>query len=134
MFTKRDFQFFEIAKNIARLSTFPKVKIGSVVVKDGNIISTGVNSTKTHPMQSFYNKFRGFESKNRIHAEMSAIAKIKNKKELIGASIYVNRICGNRENGLCKPCPACMKALMEHKIKSIFYTTDTGFAEEIVLY
>ena len=43
-------RFFRYAKNIAEMSDFEKQKMGCVVVYKKQVLSTGFNTTKTHPM------------------------------------------------------------------------------------
>lgn len=66
--------------------TSPNPLVGAVIVKDGNILSTG------------YHKKRGEN-----HAEIDAINKVKNKKDLKDATLYVNlEPCCH--HGLTPPC------------------------------
>ena len=49
-------RYFDLAESVAKLSDYPRVKIGSVIVKNKDIISVGQNMLKTHPAQFRYNK------------------------------------------------------------------------------
>ena len=131
-FTKRDLQYFELAKNVARLSNY-KVKIGAIIVENGDIIATSFNGAKTHPMQMKYNAYRDFNNASKftehiIHAELGALIKIKRIK-LKNASIYVNRT-SSKEFSKCRPCKGCQQALRDYGVKDIYYTTDDGYSYE----
>ena len=55
MLRKKDMKFFNITKEISKLSRFPRIKIGAIVVHKNQIISIGYNKVKTHPLQKEYN-------------------------------------------------------------------------------
>jgi tRNA(Arg) A34 adenosine deaminase TadA len=44
--------------------------------------------------------------------------------------LYVYRIRKTKEFGMARPCPSCMQAIKDFGIRTIFYTTDDGYAEE----
>ena len=132
--TKRDLRYFEIAKNISLSSTYPKIKIGAIVVIKKHIISFGVNSTKSHPIQKIYNKFR-FDEMNRysnhsLHAEVHALVSVPNNVDLSDANIYIYRQNMNGKLAMCRPCCSCMKMIKDYGIKKIYYTTEDGYCEE----
>ena len=55
--TRKQKSFFEAAEAVSRTSEFPRVHIGCVVTNGNHrIISSGCNSTKSHPLQKKYNK------------------------------------------------------------------------------
>ena len=68
----------EIASRMAfraKGTTAPNPNVGAIIVKDGKILS------------------RGWTGKNgRPHAEFNAIKRIKNKKKLNGATLYLSLI------------------------------------------
>lgn len=126
-------KLFDVALSVSQLSDYPRIKIGAVITKGGDIISVGFNRKKSHPFQKKYNIHRGCgdESKDYIHAEISAIVKARHQ-DLEGATIYVSRNNANGDRAMCRPCSACMKAIMDAGIKKIFYTSELGF-EKIYL-
>jgi len=100
-----DEKFINIALNLARKNlglTAPNPVVGCVIVKNGEIISTGVTATKGRP-----------------HAENIAINKIVDKKLLEGATLYVT----------LEPCchigetSPCTDLIIEHKIKKVVIAT-----------
>lgn len=135
MLTKRDIQYFDVATTIARVSNHRKARLGAVIVSGRDVIAAAPNVNKSHPMQMRYNSFRNMEGDNHnhhLHAEMATIIRVPDKRKLDGASIYVSRVCKDREYGMARPCPACMQAIIDHGIKRIFYSTEYGFAQEVI--
>ena len=82
---------------------------GAVLVKDGKVLSTGVNEMiNSHDATS--------------HAELEAIRSATKKQEdvnLEGSSIYASG----------HPCPMCLAAILMTNIKSVFYAYDNNDAE-----
>jgi deoxycytidylate deaminase len=136
MLTKRDIKYFIVAKGVSQTSTFNRVKIGAVIVSkhQKEIVSVGVNTKKSHPLQKRLNTLRFDVTKidmchNYLHAEMRAILKA-NPHDLKDASLYIYRENCNHELANCRPCPACMAMIKKVKIKKIYYTTEDGYCEE----
>lgn len=135
MLTSRDYKMFNLAKTLALSSSFYKYKIGCVVVLKKHIISVGVNSYKTHPIQKYYNKLRFPEDTHHtLHAEIHALVSIPDDIDLSDATVYTYResLEGNLRKS--RPCPSCMGMIKDHNIHRICYTTDDGYCEEILLY
>ena len=140
--TKKDYKFFEMARKVAENSTYKQFHIGAIIVYKGNVVSTGYNSRKTHPIQKKYNrKYRYFNDSDKpiedmLHAEISSLVNIPycvdQNIDYSQAKIYIYRICpGKRlKMGLCRPCPACFAALRDKGFKKVYYTTDDGFCME----
>ena len=129
---KRDRKYFNLAKLASEFSDYGRIKIGAVIVYKKNIISIGYNHKKSHPTQRRLNAYRFDDKldkcKHFIHAEMSAIVN-SHYTDLNGASIYVYR-CNKEGIQNCRPCAACMKALKDKGIKTIYYTTANGYCKE----
>ena len=104
-------------------------------VYKNKIISTGYNSDKTHPVQRKYNKLRfnvneGY-SPDRLHAEIHALISIANMDiDWSKVSIFIYRKMKSREFGMARPCPSCMAYIKHLGIRTIVYTTDSGYALE----
>lgn len=115
-------------------------KVGAVVFMGKKILSFGFNSEKTDPLQKKYNSFREDIDDSRphkIHAEINALKKLKDANiDLSRASIVVCRLSntGTQKYAMARPCPACFEYIKECGLKHIYYTTDQGFAEEILDY
>lgn len=129
---KKFSKFLEMAKAMSIQSKFDVYKIGAIVSLKGRAIATGCNSYKTHPKQKFYNDQRAnFDesSKHFTHAEMAALNKLKSV-ELKDAELFVYRTGTDTKAKMCRPCPACMKAIKDRGIKVIHYSTSEGIATE----
>lgn len=104
----------------ARLSGCLKVKVGSVIVKDGKVVSVGVNKTDMNLCKTkgcLRIAVYGNDSKNHrlpsdcraIHSEVDAICKAG--QNLTGATIYVTRY----------PCESCARAIAASGITTVVY-------------
>lgn len=133
----RSLRFFRVAAAVALTSEYERVNVGAIIVQNNDIISTGVNRSRTHPVQRKYNYLYRFtepdgcntESNHFIHAEIDAIIKCRNI-DLAGASIYVSRRMLNGKFAMCRPCPACMGAIIDAGIIDIYYTSVDGYHYE----
>jgi len=135
VFTKRDIKYFNFATDIAQDSEHYKCRLGAVIVQNGEIVSSAINIQKSHPMQKKYNvhrQMKGCNHHHHLHAEMHAILKTQNKDKLKGSTIYVSRIKDDGSIGMARPCPACLNAIIDFGIKNIFYTTNIGYAQEMI--
>lgn len=125
--------YFRAAEAIASMSNH-RCKMGCVIVSGHKIISSGHNSaSKTHPLQNKIDKntFK-CECAGFLHAETDAlIPLINNKTDLSKATLFVYRKMGMKF-GMARPCPRCMSIIKQCGIKFINYSTDKGFAEEII--
>jgi len=105
-------------------------KIAAALVYKGEIISIGICSYKTHPLQKQYgrNPMSVF-----LHAEIDALIKGQKRIESRGiplkkCTMYVARVkrassfATDYISGLAKPCEGCMKALTEAGIVNVVYT------------
>ena len=129
----RDKKFFEVARAVSLLSCFQRSRVGCVFVKHGKIIASGVNSTKTHPLQKKYNihRFNDDTTRHSIHAEMSAyINALKNNNDFSDVVVYVYRETKDGHIAMARPCASCMKMLTDIGVKTVKYSTDIGYATE----
>ena len=115
--SKRQIRYFDLAKRVARKSNHHRYHIGCVIVKSNKILSFGFNQLKSHPKSP--NKYKA------LHAEVHAVIGVS-IHELKNADVYVYR-----ENtlgiALAKPCPTCMKMLLDLDVKNIYYTNNGGY-------
>lgn len=133
MIPKRAYKFLNLASAASILSDVKRYQLGAVITKGTDVLAVGFNQEKSHPLQKKYNRERGVDSEwSFLHAEISALSKVKNKKLLHGAVMYTSRKfkCGSNANA--RPCAACMKAIHDFGIRQIIYTTDHGVASEII--
>lgn len=119
MLSKRKRRFLELAEKVSRLSNY-RVKVGAVIVKNGNVVSVGFNRTFGGDKIIIYNgrKVRS------IHAELMAI--VHAETSLDGAEIFVFSKMKNGKWRLSRPCESCMSAIAEAGIKRVYYTTYEG--------
>ena len=126
-----DHKLFNLARAAARTSTHSKARIGAVIISGKSIISVGVNGKKGHPLQQRYNKLRFDDERanHLMHAELDAIVKARAfiKDEPV---IYIYRELRNGSPGMSRPCVGCLRALHDHNIRKVFYTTEAGLAYE----
>lgn len=102
--------FMNIAKEIATLSHCVRFKVGSVIVKDGNIISMGYNGTPTG-MDNCCER-DDVTLPYVIHGEVNAIVKAaKNGNSVDGATLYQT----------LSPCIDCSKLILQSGIKRVVY-------------
>ncbi len=110
--TEQDHKFMKMACDLA-LDNISKGggPFGAVIVKDGEVLSTGANSvTLTNDPTA--------------HAEVNAIrnaCKKTNNFKLEGCVVYSS----------CEPCPMCLSALYWAGVKKIFYGNTKEDAKEI---
>lgn len=130
-------KYFSYAKSAALMSGYPRVRVGCVAMYGNKVISIGFNMEKTHPLQKYYNKYRNFQEytnvHHRLHAEVNCLSQIMDMDiNWRKVDLYIYRLCISREHGVSRPCPSCMRLIQDLGIKNIYYTTDAGFAHEIV--
>lgn len=125
--------YFEAARALARLSNYPRVKIGCVITYGHRIISSGFNSTKTDPLQKKYNIYRfSGDGVSSIHAETMALKPLIGRKDIDfkNVAIYVYRENKYGVPMLARPCESCEKLLRDLKIRKCFFSTYGGYAYE----
>ena len=124
-------RYMSSAKKASLASSYPRQKIGAVMVYGNKVIATGCNTYKTNPMQHKYNKLRFNKdciNNGVVHAETALLLKTKYLDvDWSRVTIYVYRERKDGSLGLAKPCMACQIALEERGITEIYYTTDTGY-------
>lgn len=107
-------------------------RIAAAIVYKNELISVGVCSYKSHPLQKYY----GRNSHSiYLHAEVDALIKARSRIGERGISLkkctlYIARVKKSYANatdfipGLAKPCEGCMKAIHEAGLINIVYTED----------
>lgn len=117
-------KYLELAKKLAETSTkYPRV--GCLIVKKKRVVSMGVNTCKSHPLQKRLNHLR-FEDKwfdtckHERHAEFNAV--LAANESLEGSSIYIARLNKDGLEMPSMPCKACLELIRKHNIKKIIFT------------
>lgn len=134
----KDERYFQKAKELAKMSEFKRARIGCVAVYNNRIISVGINSHKTHPVQMKYNRYRHFRKEgggcyaymHSLHAEIDCLLSVDDEKiDMSKVEIYVYRIT---QDGMAisKPCAACEQYLKDKGIRKVHYTTEDSFITE----
>jgi len=115
--------FIELAKKVSRSGLHPRHLVGAVLVKNGNMIATGSNSHKTHPLMG-----------NRtMHAEVTCLIG-KRYSDLKGSTMFVARTSKVQRNvGMARPCATCRGILSHYGIKKVYFTSENGVVEHIKL-
>lgn len=142
---KRDYHWFEMARQQAINSDFGSIRLGCVVVYQGRIIGRGYNTSKTDPIQKEYNqKYRSFKKSSKpahhsLHAEIAAIKSVPRSVDVSidwsRVKVYIYRICPGKplHQGLSKPCPACYNFMKDKGIRHIYFTEDDGFGYKEIM-
>ena len=128
-----DYKYFSKAKHIAEVSDYPKIRVGCIAVYQGQVVSVGCNSNKTHPIQKKYNRYR--EESDvllpKLHAEIHCINQLRHLKiNYSKVKLYIYRIGNDKPFRMCRPCPSCMAAIKDLGIRDVYYTTNDGFVHE----
>jgi len=118
-------KLMDLAEYTAYLSDRSKHKTGCVLTdKKNNVISFGCNSNKTHPTQFMYATKAGNPLACHLHAEISALIRIKSETNVDRA--YVVRAMKNGKRGMAKPCNICKAALLDKGVNQIYYSNKYG--------
>ena len=129
-------RYFELAAKEAQCSDFNKFHIGCIAVYKNKIVGKGCNTYKTHPIPKMYVKYRFSKEelktvKPLLHAEMNCIISIKcNIEDYSKLKLFICRVSKTGKMGMARPCPSCMKFIMNKGIKDIYYSTSMGYAHE----
>ncbi len=106
-----DHAYMRMALEWAKLSHCTRKKVGSLIVKDGMIISDGYNGTPT----GFPNDCEDGDGATHwyvLHAEANAILKVaKSTNNARGATLYLTH----------SPCKECSKLILQSGIKRLVY-------------
>ena len=122
---KDDSYYMNYALAIAPSANCIKGKVGAVIVRNGEILSEGVNSvpngvTPCTEETCIRKKLDLHAGQNQelcfvVHAEQNALINaLNNRKDVQGGTIYVTK----------KPCIICGKMLINAGIKRIVYLQD----------
>jgi deoxycytidylate deaminase len=135
--TKSHKAYFKAAKSMSELSNFKQHHIGAVAVYGHKIISSGCNSCKTNPMQKRLNIHRfDADTPATLHAELSCLLPLINRKDIdfSNVSLYIYREYKNKTPAISRPCPSCMALIRELGIRKLYYTGDSSYINEEIIY
>lgn len=112
-----DFYLY-VAKGAAALSRAKRLQVGSVIVKDGNILGYGWNGTPPGWDNNCEDVLDDGSLKTKpevVHAEMNAILKVaKNHESCNHADLIITHA----------PCTECAKLILTSGIKRVYYEND----------
>lgn len=118
---QKDIVYLKIAENIASLSYCNRKKVGCILVKDENIISTGFNGTPSG-MNNCCEDSEGETNWFTLHSESNAILKLaKSTLSSIDSTMYIT----------LSPCKDCAKLILQSGIKRIVYNKKHSCQEGI---
>ena len=129
--------YFKAAKAMAELSDFPRVQIGCCAVYKHKIISSGCNSLKTNPTQKRLNIYRfSVDTPHTVHAELACLLPLINRKDIdfSNVSLYIYREFKNQTPAISRPCPSCMALIRQLGIRKLYYTGDSSYINEEIIY
>ena len=119
-----DTYFMDIASLVSVRATCERLKVGSVVVKENKVISTGYNGSplgEEHCIDVGCLMDKGSCIRT-IHSELNAIMNsVKNGVDIVGSVIYVTHF----------PCYNCAKHIVQAGIKEVVYKEDYRNKEEV---
>lgn len=131
---KKHNKYFNILEKVAMASEpVFRQRLAALLVYKNEVISIGINKTKSHPFQR---KFAKHSDAIYLHAEVDCIKNALRQydEDIIAKStLYVLRMkrpendLKNFMRGLSKPCEGCQRAIAAFGIKNVYYTTDEGF-------
>lgn len=110
----------ELSKIAYANQGFGHAKLAAAIMRRHKLISIGINSGKTHPLQ------KKFSKNNRcihLHAEIDAIRNaLRMGHNIEGTTMLIARTKKNGQIGLAKPCQACQRAIIHFGIRDVIWT------------
>lgn len=127
-----------LRRQAVNVSPVKSSRVCAAVVVKNNIITVGNNSRRSHPFQARYSKNPDAIF---LHAEIDAIHNALyhlDHEDLRKATLMIFRV--KRKNGfftewvdgLAKPCPGCMRAIVKFGFKKVIFSTETQDDYEIL--
>jgi dCMP deaminase len=112
--------YMDIAHRVSQMSHARRLQVGSVLVKDGNIISFGWNGMPSgwdnnceDEIRNIYDGDYALRTKPEVlHAEQNCLTKIaRSTNSSDGACMFITHA----------PCIECAKSIFQSGIKKVFY-------------
>lgn len=106
----------------------------SFILDRNRIISIGLNSLKTHPLNLKYN----YVNKNNqnissivgTHSELNAVIKL-GEEDCSGLTLINTRINRNNKLDYSAPCRGCLDMAKQLNFKNIYYSNSNGVFNEM---
>lgn len=124
-----------LLEKVVEASDHPKHQLAAAMVYKNRILSIGYNRMKSDPFQA---RFGENDEKIYLHAEISAIKSALRHvrvSELKKCTLYIYRrrkINGQYQQALARPCPGCVRAILEFGIEKVIYTNNEGETEVLI--
>ena len=105
---------------------YKHTKTVSFLVKGGKVVSFGINSDKTSPLQNKYRLrtnlkyIENFIDKE--HSEVNCLRKADNSVNFSKCELVIISKCKDGHFRLARPCDVCMSAIKDYGIEHIYYT------------
>lgn len=105
---------------------YKNTKTVSFLIYKGKVVSFGINSDKTSPMQNKYRLttdlkyIENFVDKE--HSEVNCLGKVHPKFRFDKCEIVIISKKKDGDFRLARPCDVCMAAIKDFGIKKIYYT------------
>lgn len=112
---KYDIAYLKMAEAFSETSVAERLKVGCVIVRDGQPISLGINGTPTGWYTNECEDENGETCWFTKHAEAQALNKLRKSTESsIGADLFVTH----------SPCKMCCLDIIDAGIKRVVYKND----------
>ena len=109
---KYDIAYLEMAEAFSKTSVADRLKVGCVIVRDGQPISLGINGTPSGWYTNNCEDENGETSWFTKHAEVQALNKLRKSTESsVGADMYITH----------SPCKMCCLDIIDAGIKRIVF-------------
>lgn len=125
-----DEYFMEIANVVAKRSTCLRIHVGAVIVKDGQILSTGYNGAP-HGFEHCLDIGCIREKENVAHGTRHELCRAVHAEQnaIIQAAIHGVSIEGATVYCTHQPCILCTKMIINGKIKRVVF--QNGYPDEM---
>lgn len=113
---------------------YKNTKTVAFLVYKGKVVSFGINSDKTSPMQKLYRSRTALKDienfLDKEHAEINCLRKVDTSINFDKSEIIViSKKCDGTFR-LARPCTVCMSAIKDFGIHKVYYTT---LDQEVIL-
>ncbi len=129
---EKDEYFMEIANVVAKRSTCLRIHVGAVIVKEGQILSTGYNGAP-HGFEHCLDIGCIREKENVAHGTRHELCRAVHAEQnaIIQAAIHGVSIEGATVYCTHQPCILCTKMIINGKIKRVVF--QNGYPDEMSL-
>lgn len=124
----------DIASSLLENHNANRCRHFSFILHKGRIISIGLNSNKTHPLNLRNRKIsritgEDYSSQKQTCSELSAILKLKRLTNIDTRKCTLINLRYDRNDkiAMAKPCSSCQSLLRYHNFKQVIWSTDNGY-------